>query len=118
MPGPRKTSAKATTDPQLVERVRVVLNGTRSVVEKKLFGGVAWLLNGNVCVGVWQRWLIARLGGDDVAALRDPNVRPFDITGKPMRGWVKVEPAGCATDDELRDWVQQCVAFVRTLPVK
>lgn len=105
-------------DTELAARVRAMLVGTRSVVEKRLFGGIGWLLNGHVCVGVWRHRLVARLGDSSVAALRDPNVRPFDITGKPMTGWVMVEPAGCATADELRDWVQQCVTFVRTLPAK
>ena len=49
---------------------------------------------------------------------RDATVREFDITGKAMRGWLVVEPAGVATDEELRDWVSRCVAFVRTLPAK
>jgi hypothetical protein len=83
-----------------------------------MFGGVGWLLNGNMCVGVWKRWLIARIGEGYADALREPNVREFDITGKAMSGWVMVEPAGVASDDELREWVSRCVAFVRTLPAK
>ncbi|MCI0701775.1 MAG: TfoX/Sxy family protein [Planctomycetia bacterium] len=88
------------------------------MTEKKMFGGVGWLLNGNMCVGVWKEWLIARLGDEYADALRDPNVREFDITGKAMKGWVMVEPDGVATDEELRDWVSRCVAFVCTLPSK
>jgi TfoX/Sxy family transcriptional regulator of competence genes len=105
-------------DEELADRVRVALARKKSIAEKKMFGGVGWLLNGNICVGVWKRWLIARLGDEYADALRDANVREFDITGKPMKGWVMVEPAGVATDEELRDWVSRCVAFVRTLPAK
>lgn len=105
-------------DTELAARVRALFARTRAVVEKKMFGGVGFLLRGNMCVGVWKHWLVARLGDGAAAALRDPNVRPFDITGKPLRGWVMVEPAGVAGDDELADWVARCVAFVRTLPAK
>lgn len=106
-------------DQELANRVGAEFEHTPNAVEKKLFGCVGWMLNGHVCVGVWGHRLIARIGADNAgAALRDPNVREFDITGKPMTGWVAVEPAGCATDDELRDWVRQCVEFVRTLPSK
>jgi TfoX/Sxy family transcriptional regulator of competence genes len=105
-------------DEELAERVRAEFARKKNVTEKKMFGGVGWLLNGNICVGVWKHWLIARLGDEYADALRDANVREFDITGKAMKGWVMVEPAGVASDEELRDWVKRCVAFVRTLPAK
>jgi hypothetical protein len=105
-------------DTELAERVRAEFARKKNIIEKKMFGGVGWLLNGNICVGVWKRWLIARLGDEYADALRDSNVREFDITGKAMRGWVMVEPAGVASDEELRNWVKRCVAFVRTLPAK
>ena len=105
-------------DESLAERVRAEFARKKNVTEKKMFGGVGWLLNGNMCVGVWKTLLIARLGDEYSDALRDPNVRDFDITGKPMKGWVMVEPAGVASDEELRDWVSRCVAFVRTLRAK
>jgi TfoX/Sxy family transcriptional regulator of competence genes len=105
-------------DEELAERVRAAFARKRNLAEKKMFGGVGWLLNGNMCVGVWKKWLIARIGDQYAEALREPNVREFDITGKSMKGWVMVEPAGVATDDDLREWVGRCVAFVRTLPAK
>ena len=105
-------------DEALAERVRAEFARKRNVTEKKMFGGIGWLLNGNICVGIWKQSLVARLGDESDAALRDPNVRAFDITGKPMKGWVMVEPAGVASDEELGDWVGRCVAFVRTLPAK
>ena len=105
-------------DEELAARIRLAFARKRNVAEKKMFGGVGWLLNGNMCVGIWKQWLIARLGDAYVHALREPHVREFDITGKAMSGWVMVGAAGVATDDDLRDWVDRCVAFVRTLPVK
>jgi TfoX/Sxy family transcriptional regulator of competence genes len=105
-------------DEELAERVRAEFARARDVTEKKMFGGVGWLLGDNICVGVWKDCLIARLGDEYRDALRDPNVREFDITGKAMRGWVMVEPEGVSSDEELRDWVHRCVAFVRTLPAK
>jgi hypothetical protein len=105
-------------DEELAARVRLALARRRNVDEKKMFGCVVWLLNGNLCVGVWKRRLVARLGDGCADALRDANVREFDITGRPMKKWVMVEPAGVATEEELRDWIARCVAFVRTLPAK
>ena len=105
-------------DESLAQRVRAVLLCRKNVVEKKMFGGVGWLLNGNICVGVWKHWFIARLGDGFSEALREANVRPFDITGKAMKGWVMVGPEALSEDDELKDWVNRCVVFVRTLPPK
>ena len=77
------------------------------------------LLNGNVLVGVWKKSLLVRLGneqGED--ALLEPHVREFDITGRPMKGWVLVEPEGVEDDEQLKNWIQQAVKFVKTLPGK
>lgn len=87
--------------------------------EKKLFGGVGFLLHGHLCVCVWQTLLIVRLGTEEaVEALRQPHVRPFDVTGRPMKGWAMVEAEGLDSDDQLRQWIQQCEEFVATLPPK
>ena len=106
-------------DENLATRIRATLARRKGITEKKMFGGIGFLLNGNMCVGVWKESLIARLGpeGGD-AALREPHVRPFDITGKPMAGWVLVEPAGVAADSQVRDWVQRCIVFTNELPAK
>ena len=62
---------------------------------------------------------VARLGPDErEAALREPHIRAFDITGKPMRNWIAVEPEGVGDDDQLKDWIEQATKFVRTLPGK
>src|SRR5215207_3393433 len=105
-------------DEALAARTRAEFARKRGVTEKTLFGCVGWLVNGNVCVCVWGERLVARHGDEADAALRDPNARAFDITGKPMQGWVTVGPDGVATDEQLRDWVRQCGAFVRTVPPK
>lgn len=84
-----------------------------------MFGGVGFLLNGNMLVGVWKDTLIVRLGTDNYEdALPEPHVREFDITGKPMRGWVLVEPEGVEDDDQLKDWIVRATKFVKTLPAK
>jgi hypothetical protein len=106
-------------DESLTARVRDALARTKGVEESTLFGCACFFLNGNVLVGVWNDALIARVGPDEAeAALREPHVRAFDITGKPMRNWVAVEPDGVEDDDRLRDWVQRAEAFVGALPAK
>ena len=84
-----------------------------------MFGCVCFLLDGNALAGAWKDRLIARLGPDEgEAALREPHVRAFDVTGRPMRNWVLVEPPGVEGDDQLRAWVGRATKFVRTLPRK
>jgi TfoX/Sxy family transcriptional regulator of competence genes len=103
----------------LAYRVRDVLVGQRGITEKKMFGGVAFLLYGNMCIGVWQTSLIVRLGLEQAAmALKEPNVAEFDVTGRPMRGWVMVEAEGLETDEQLRGWIERAIEFVETLPRK
>jgi TfoX/Sxy family transcriptional regulator of competence genes len=84
-----------------------------------MFGGVGFLLHGNMCVCVWKDSLIARVGPEQYdAALREPFVREFDITGRPMTGWIMVSPAGVEDDDQLREWIDRAIQFVRLLPHK
>ena len=106
-------------DEALAQRIRQRLARRKNVEEKKMFGGTCFLLNGNLLAGVWKDALIARLGPDEgEAALREPHVRGFDITGRPMRNWVLVEPEGVEDDEQLSAWIQRAVKFVRTLPKK
>ena len=106
-------------DESLAARIRDALARKKGVVEKKMFGGVCFLLNGKMLVGVWREYLIARLGPDQGdEALLEPHVRKMDITGKPMKGWIKVEPEGVENDDQLKSWIQQAVKFVGKLPAK
>jgi TfoX/Sxy family transcriptional regulator of competence genes len=103
----------------LARRIRQVLAQRRGVTEKKMFGGVGFLLNGNMCVGIWKTSLIVRLGPEHAAAaLEEPNVVEFDITGRPMKGWIMVQPDGLETDEQLTGWIQRAVDFVGTLPRK
>jgi TfoX/Sxy family transcriptional regulator of competence genes len=106
-------------DEQLAERIRQVLADQSGVSERRMFGGIGFLLNGNMCCGVSGDELILRLGGEGgEAALEDSNVRPFDMTGRPMKGWVLVAAAGLGTDDALRRWVGEGVDFAASLPPK
>jgi TfoX/Sxy family transcriptional regulator of competence genes len=103
----------------LTERVRMAIGRRRDVVEKKMFGGVGFLLRGNMLVGIWQQSLIVRLGPDLAAeALKQSHVREFDVTGRPMKGWIMVEPDGLETDAALAAWIEQATVFVETLPAK
>jgi len=105
-------------DDALAERLRDHLRSADGVTEKKMFGGLAFLTYGNMTVGVHGDDLIVRVDQADTdAALARPGVRLFDITGRPMRGWLLV--AGEVLDeDELGYWVERARAFVATLPPK
>jgi hypothetical protein len=84
-----------------------------------MFGGVAYLIHGNMACGVHQDDLMVRVDPSKHAQLsRKPHVLPFDLTGKPMKGWLLVQPAGCRTAKQLDTWVQSGVEFVLTLPPK
>ena len=103
----------------LASRIRDVFARRRGITEKKMFGGVGFMLYGNMCVGVRQTSLILRLGPEQAAAaLNEPNVVEFDVTGRPMKGWAMVEAEGVETDGQLRGWIDRAVEFVETLPRK
>jgi TfoX/Sxy family transcriptional regulator of competence genes len=103
----------------LVERIRHLLSRQRGVTEKTMFGGVCFLLNGNLLVGVWKDTLIARIGKDAYeTALQEEYVTEFDVTGRPMKGWVMVEADGIDSDHQLSHWIEQATQFVRALPEK
>ena len=105
-------------DDALAERLRDRLREVAGVHEKKMFGGLAFLTDGTMTVGVHNDDLIVRIAPDDTpAALTEPGVRPFDITGRPMRGWILV--AGEALDEDVLDrWVERSRTFVASLPPK
>lgn len=103
----------------LAERIRPFLKKRSSIAEKRIFGCVAFLYRGNVLVGVWKDSLLVRVGPAAYdGALDERHVREFDITGRPMRGWVLVEPEGLRTDALLEDWIDRAFEFVDTLPPK
>ncbi|UCC88354.1 MAG: TfoX/Sxy family protein [Anaerolineales bacterium] len=106
-------------DEGLAQRVREIVEGMPGLDEKKMFGGVGFLLHGNMACGVHKEALIVRVGAEqDQAALSKPHTRPFDITGRVMKGWVMVDAAGYESDDKLRGWVQLGVDFSMSLPPK
>ena len=84
-----------------------------------MFGGLAFMIRGHMCCGIVNDCLMARVGPDDYAdALRRNHTREMNFTGKAMKGFVYVDPAGFESDDDLRDWVTRCEGFVNTLPPK
>jgi hypothetical protein len=106
-------------DETLAARIRDVLARRKNVEEKKMFGCICFFINGNALAGVWKDRLIARLGPDEgEEAMREPHVRAFDITRRPMRNWVAIEPEGIEDDDQLKAWIERAAKFVRTLPRK
>jgi TfoX/Sxy family transcriptional regulator of competence genes len=103
----------------LTGRIRQRLARRKNVEERKMFGGIGFLLNGNLLVGVWKESLVVRLGEKEgEEALKVPHVKEFDITGRPMRNWVLVGPEGIQDDEQLSAWVQRAVKLVGALPAK
>jgi len=104
---------------QLAGRIRAIVGDGPGLSERKMFGGIAFMLNGNMFCGITRDDLMARVGpkGFDEALAR-PAARPMDFTGRPMKGMVFVGPQGYATDEQLRGWVEQTLDYARTLPAK
>jgi hypothetical protein len=106
-------------DQGLAERIRKHLTQQKGLTEKRMFGGLAFLLNGNMCCGVHQRELIVRLDpAQTVAALTEPHTRVFDLSGRPMKGWILVEPAGLANEPALAKWLRFGTNYAASLPKK
>jgi TfoX/Sxy family transcriptional regulator of competence genes len=106
-------------DERTAERVRQLLSTRSDVVEKRMFGGLCFMVSGSMCCGLTKTALMVRVGRDDCdEALAQPHARPMDFTGRPMVGMVFVEPKGCETDEALAEWVQRAVDFTSTLPAK
>jgi len=106
-------------DEGLAQRMREALTTIPDIDEKKMFGGIGFLLNGNMACGVNKDDLIVRVGPEAYeGALTEPHTKDFDMTGRPMKGWVVVRPAGYETDEALKGWVQRGVDFALTLPPK
>ncbi len=104
---------------ELAERVRDVLMARAGVGERKMFGGLAFMLGGNMCCGVIRDDLIVRIFPEEGdAALEEPDVRPFDMTGRTMSGFVVVGPGATASEEGLRSWVGRGVAVAETLAPK
>jgi TfoX/Sxy family transcriptional regulator of competence genes len=106
-------------DEEIESRIQTLTKEWPNSEAKKMFGGICRLLNGNMVCGVYKEFLILRLGETAATeAMKEQYVRPFDITGRPMKGWVMVEKKGFETDDELQEWLHKSRDFVETLPSK
>ena len=106
-------------DEGLAERVRELLAGKRGISEKKMFGGLCFLLHGNMVVGISKNELMVRYDrGDHDAVMRMKHVRPMDFTKKPMKGFAFVGPKGFDSDADLQRWIDRCLDYVSTLPKK
>jgi len=103
----------------LAQRVRGVLYPLATAEEKKMFGGLAFMVGGNMTVGVIQDVLIVRVGlGNYEAALDVDGTDLFQPTGRPMAGWITVATNGHQTDEDLKYWIEMALEFVKTLPAK
>jgi TfoX/Sxy family transcriptional regulator of competence genes len=106
-------------DETLADRVRDVLAPRAEVSERRMFGGIAFMVGGNMAVGVLGDDLMVRLDPADAEqALTEPNTRPMDFTGKPMKGMLFVEPPGTEADPDLAAWVEAGADHAATLPPK
>ena len=103
----------------LVNRVRERLSHLKQVEEKAMFGGICFMVNGKMCMGVTKDDLMCRIDPDvENEALERRGCRPMDFTGRPMKGYVYVEPEGFEADEALENWANRGLAFVLTLPSK
>ncbi|HMB69546.1 MAG TPA: TfoX/Sxy family protein [bacterium] len=106
-------------DQGVVDRVRKALSKRRNVAERRMFGGLTFMVGGHMTCGVVGDELMVRVGPDAYAeALKDRHAREMDFTGTPLKGFVFVESKGFATEEALREWLDRAVEFVKTLPVK
>lgn len=107
------------SNPQLVARVSAATSRWRGLSVKKMFGGMAWLLHGNLCVGIWHDSLVIRCGPAEwLEHLKNPHVREMDITGRSMKGWLLVDTPAVATAKGLNKWLETSRQFVSALPRK
>lgn len=103
----------------LAERMRPFVLPRPGVQERSMFGGIAFLVHGNMCCGIWKDYLIIRLSKEEgAAALDEPHVKIMDLTGKPMRGWLMINEKGYTEDADLIGWIERAYAFASSLPKK
>lgn len=106
-------------DAALADRVRQVLAGRTGVSERRMFGGLAFLVDGKMFMGVRDASLMARVGAQrHEDALAMPAVRVMDFTGRPMKGYVYIDPPAIANDEDLKAWVMWCFQHAAGLPAK
>lgn len=102
----------------LAQRTRAILQRQKGITERKMFGGLAFMVHGNMCCGIVSDSLMLRMGDAAEAALMEPHTRPMDFTGKPMRGILYVDADGIASDEDLGAWIRRALQFARSLPPK
>ena len=101
------------------EKIETIVGGWKKIEKKKMFGGICYLLNGNMCFGIYKEYLIVRTGTEVAEKkLKERNVKPFDITGKALKGWVMVGEQGWRRQEELENWLNLGKEFALTLPKK
>ena len=106
-------------DEGLAERIRDMLSERDDVVERKMFGGLCFMVSNQMCCGIVDDTMMARVGPDNYAeSLAKIHVREMDFTGKPLTGMVYVEPKGFESDRDLNKWLDICIGFVTSLPPK
>jgi TfoX/Sxy family transcriptional regulator of competence genes len=107
-------------DEDLANRIRELTAGDPDVTEKRMFGGLAFLVGGNMAVAAsGQGGLMVRVDPEDTEALLGrPHAHPFEMRGRAMQGWLRVDVEGLQTDRELEAWVTRGVAYARSLPAK
>jgi hypothetical protein len=104
------------SDATLIARIEAATQGLRGFAPKKMFGGMAWMLHDNMCVGIWHDSLVVRCGPADWAGhLIKKHVCEMDITGRSMKGWLLVDAPAIATPARLKAWLEISRAFVATL---
>ena len=108
-----------TADDLLIDRIRSILVRRKGYSERRMFGSVCFMINGNMCLGTWNGSLIVRLDRKDhESTLAEPHTRPADMNGRVMRGWALVDPAGIDSNDRLASWVDRAAKFAGSLPAK
>ena len=106
-------------DEGLATRLLDILRDEAGLTQRKMFGGLAILLGGNMAVGVYGDGLLVRIDpGQQDMLLAEPGTRPFDMVSRPMKGWIVVDASMCAEDEDLRRWVVRGVGHARSLPPK
>ncbi len=106
-------------DKTLAGRLTKIIASRPGIEEKRMFGGICYMLNGNICVGIHKDNLIVRIGGGDAEEIfKEPHVKPMDITGRVMKGWAMIGPRGIASDENLKRYCNYAIRHALTLPAK
>jgi len=104
---------------QIEEKIERMIGRWKKIEKKKMFGGICYLMKGNMCFGIYKEFLIVRTGIEIAEKkLKEKNVKPFDITGRAMKGWVMVEEQGWKKEEDLKNWLKLGKEYALTLPEK